>query len=427
MGIILNDNIKIKAGKPIDSKYLSSGNTSYLSASAANAELPISERYVGLTVLVNNIEYWYKDGVDDVDLVVKFGIICDYISGATNLGYFSGFNGLQSLPIDQLADDSFDGDYVCLYNNYYRGSDGIIHVGTPSDGINKRAYYSTGTSKSWIWSEYVSGSDLLGWTFIDGDVSELIGTFQTTDLPRYYTGGTSLPYANTSWTDSTVYNNGTNAVVNAVEGSITTGDTITIGVRPYSFTEDNLLKFRSFKSETPNLVNFREDEAFIYLSASTYQGENIGSLGVGVYSGMDGNTFQYRKIIGSGDTNVCVVGDNVVVHTSAASGATSLTVKNVTGVTSGSTFYVAQYDEYVGISGVSGTTGSTNVYLYDTPESGQKRVVVADISGNAGTYPITVHGNGNLINNETSGVINTDYGSFTFIYNNYFWNIVNPL
>ena len=96
MGIILNDNIKINAGKPSESKYLTSGNTAYASVAAVNLALPIPVRYVGLTVLVvsggTNIEYWYENGVADVNLIQKkFASavpIGNFVTGGSNVGFF---------------------------------------------------------------------------------------------------------------------------------------------------------------------------------------------------------------------------------------------------------------------------------------------------------------------------------------------------
>jgi len=70
MSIILNDNLKINAGKPVDSKYLN-GTVDYVSVAEVNGLIPISERHPGLTVRVNLIEYWYESSVDDIGLVAK--------------------------------------------------------------------------------------------------------------------------------------------------------------------------------------------------------------------------------------------------------------------------------------------------------------------------------------------------------------------
>jgi hypothetical protein len=59
------------------------------------------------------------------------------------------------------------------------------------------------------------------------------------------------------------------------------------------------------------------------------------------------------------------------------------------------------------------------------PSYGQK-VSVADICGNALSNPIIIDGNGKRINDIscTCSLINTNYGSITFIYNGYFWSAV---
>ena len=84
MAIILNDNLKINVGKPIDSKYLN-GLVSYVNEAEVNSVIPIGERYVGLTVNVVNVEYWYEAGVADIDLVIKKAPPSSdtFVSGAT--------------------------------------------------------------------------------------------------------------------------------------------------------------------------------------------------------------------------------------------------------------------------------------------------------------------------------------------------------
>jgi hypothetical protein len=71
MAINLTDNIKVNAPKPSDPRYFTSSNIPWASVSAVNSGIPITERHIGLTVNINNIEYWYKDNILDLDLVVK--------------------------------------------------------------------------------------------------------------------------------------------------------------------------------------------------------------------------------------------------------------------------------------------------------------------------------------------------------------------
>ena len=72
-----------------------------------------------------------------------------------------------------------------------------------------------------------------------------------------------------------------------------------------------------------------------------------------------------------------------------------------------------------------GVSGASCIYLMISPSCGQK-VSVADICGGALSNPITINGNGNRINDVscTCSLINTNFGSTTFIYNGYFWSAV---
>jgi hypothetical protein len=69
-GIQLSSGVITGAGKPIDAKY-----GPYSSTAAAILNVPAYLRYKGLTVgiLVSGsvVDYWWKDGTSDVDLVVK--------------------------------------------------------------------------------------------------------------------------------------------------------------------------------------------------------------------------------------------------------------------------------------------------------------------------------------------------------------------
>ena len=128
MAIILNDNLQINAGKPIDSRYLTTGNTAYVSTGATNSAIPVPLRYTGLTVNILGTEYWYKTGVANLNLIQKkYDTVLptgSFVTGATNIGYFSGHTSVQTLPITNLPDNNYNGNYYSIYNNYYRGTVG---------------------------------------------------------------------------------------------------------------------------------------------------------------------------------------------------------------------------------------------------------------------------------------------------------------
>ena len=390
MAIILNDNIKINAGKPIDTRYLNSGNTAYPVKSSVFTAIPISERYVGLTVLVNsgsvgNVELWFKTGVTDTDLIEKkydsLLPISDYVTGATNVGYFSGFTGIQTLPINHLTNNAFDGAYQSLYNYYYRGVDGKINIGVPSDGIARRGYLkSAPTTQSWIWSDYDGGSEIAGWTLISGNIANQVGTFQFAGAPLYYNGTTTFPYTETGWTTGNVYNGGLgiNLVIDTVTGDLETGNTLTVGARPFAFKDNNDLILRSIVSDTPNTIRvWDDDNALIHLSASTssysFNNKNIGS-GAIVYSGQTGSTFLFKTIIGSGSTlvtnNACEIiitssgsgGDVYACNGLSKIGSTIVLGGTLTGITSintnNSTLFIGSPSACIGYSSYEGGDGN---------------------------------------------------------------------
>jgi len=73
MAIGLNDNIYVNAGKPSDPKNLNTSNQPYANVAEVLTQIPLSLRPPGLTVNIQGVEYWFKDGVGDSDLVVKTG------------------------------------------------------------------------------------------------------------------------------------------------------------------------------------------------------------------------------------------------------------------------------------------------------------------------------------------------------------------
>lgn len=74
MAIVFNDNFEIKAPRSIDKRYgkiLGGKTVPYASVSEANSLVVKAYRHLGLTVRVGNDEYWWKEGIEDVNLVLK--------------------------------------------------------------------------------------------------------------------------------------------------------------------------------------------------------------------------------------------------------------------------------------------------------------------------------------------------------------------
>jgi len=355
-----NENFIIASPNPADRRYLSlrtlgGSQLPYSSVTEVyNVVIP-AVRYSGQTVLIRtggtNVEYWFKNGVANSNLIEKKYDstlpLADYVTGGTNLGFFSGYTGVQTLPIDHLLDSNYDGNYRSLYNYYYRGTDGKIHIGVPNDGIEKRGYVKTTPLPvtSWIWNEYI-GDASVGWMPIMGNIANQVGTFQPSVL--YYPP--SIPYTATSWNTGSAYNNGSNLVVNTVLGSLTTGTTLTIGGPPFAFMEHNNLHFRTIMTQTPNTLAVSYTEPFINLSGATFgaSGNNLG-IGAEVYKNTtiagSNSILNFRTLVGSGGTHVHEVGDYIYIESSGGSG-------------SGISY------NFIGSGATKVTTIGNNVYIY---------------------------------------------------------------
>ena len=82
MAIILNDNVQVNLGKPLDNKYLQPIlNRPYIDSTEVNTTIIEALRYTGLTVNISGVEYWYANGITDPDLVEKISA-----SGGTGSG-----------------------------------------------------------------------------------------------------------------------------------------------------------------------------------------------------------------------------------------------------------------------------------------------------------------------------------------------------
>ena len=70
MSIKLSDSIRVGQQKPLEDKYFNE-LVPYTSTIQVNTLVPIAVRHIGLTVNIDGEEYWYKDGIEDANLVLK--------------------------------------------------------------------------------------------------------------------------------------------------------------------------------------------------------------------------------------------------------------------------------------------------------------------------------------------------------------------
>lgn len=71
MAITLNDNQDVLINKPIDARYYSISQVPYIDVNEVFTQLPAFKRYIGQIVNIANVEYVFKNGIADVDLVVN--------------------------------------------------------------------------------------------------------------------------------------------------------------------------------------------------------------------------------------------------------------------------------------------------------------------------------------------------------------------
>lgn len=167
MAILINDNYKLSANKPFDDRYLNI-STPWISCEEAILGIP-TYRYTGLTINISGDEYWWKDGVNDNDLILK--TLGGATNGLTKIGGEIKLGG--TLTGDTTIIDSritplgivYGGDYENSFvgrslvtAQYVTGiTSGLTNIFT----IANNGLYSTG-------QEVHLGGDLTGNTIISG-------------------------------------------------------------------------------------------------------------------------------------------------------------------------------------------------------------------------------------------------------------------
>ena len=159
MAIKFNDNIQVNAGKPVDNKYLSSLNAPYTNVSEVISTIPVPERHVGLTVNVNNSEYWFANGVADVDLILKVSASGTTINDIQNVGLGVGvYSGTTDLGIVNLrsivgsgaTDVSLSGDTIIINSDAGIAdlNDGILSFDYTGQTFQPYTAFPSGVTKT---------------------------------------------------------------------------------------------------------------------------------------------------------------------------------------------------------------------------------------------------------------------------------------
>lgn len=110
-GIPLSKGTWIGSQNPNDAKYFNDTQP-YSNVAEVLSLIPISERHIGLTVNVDKVEYTFKDGIEDADLVI-------------NQPEAPNFSETVLVPIQNLDEQEVD----LVINNY----DNVFRLNTFSD------------------------------------------------------------------------------------------------------------------------------------------------------------------------------------------------------------------------------------------------------------------------------------------------------
>lgn len=328
--IILNDNIKVNAGKPSEAKYLNPNtNLPYIDVAQVNLLVPISERHIGLTVLINDEEYWYKDGVTNGDLVLKslggsgsgqriehtYTQVSHGFTGGTVVEYSGG------TFIKALAVEGRNSEIVGLVSEVSGNDFTIVFSGYVDDSTNFKNY--SGGTLSPNTTYYLSSNIAGGLTSVEPTIPTTISKPIFTTL----TGGDGIVFQYRGIINSTgVTSNDFSGFTSA--GNFGSGEFI------YDDTTPSLLKFRSLKSGDNISVSQVDDEILFNFTGSTFtvsnglsiDGDNIvlgGSLTGDTIIDVTGNSF----IIKDGDT-----GTTLSSFELESSGVTSTYRKQSTGL-----------------------------------------------------------------------------------------------
>lgn len=444
MAITLNDNIQVNAGKPVESKYLNLLNESYSSTTEVTNRITIPERFIGLTVNVNNDEYWFATGVTDSDLILKTKSSGIVINGVDNIGTGTGvFSGI-----------------------------------TTGGVINLRSFIGSGDT-----SVNLSGDTIIiqstGGTNPTSDILFYNESQQTYEPYSAFTSGVTFYYGTTQPTGQTHLN--LNADLRVPVLSLTTGITLSAVTRNigdlYWDNSDETLSIKLTNEVTQqvgeeNLLKVRNNTAgnigngnVVYLTGSD---AGRATIGLARASEIDTNIVDHvigvtTEDISAGDTGfVTLFGLVREVNTSGFTEGDILYLS--TTVLGGFTNVKPAYPDYAIEIGFVTNADATNgrilirlsdisqeqflrnvqtvntpytastrsdilsvlgggggfIYLPTSPLTGQT-ITIIDENGDAETDPITIDGNGKLINGYNEATINSNYGSISVVYNGTNW------
>ena len=387
MAILINDNYSLAATKPFDARYLNI-TTPWASVAAANAGIP-TYRYTGLTVNVAGVEYWYAEGIADIDLVVKD-------SGIANSGLTTANNGLTKYGTNVVlggaltGNTTISGAHTMAFSNTtfnatatnigLTGIVGITGAANISGAIDAESTLDILGAASLHSTLAVTGATSL--TAKASYLSDL-SPFTARQIPdaQWVTGQTSTAGIQTA-------NNGLTKVgTNAVLGGALTGETTISGA--HTLCLDSLSGFYVSNSDSSNMcfdgkiiglntsdgpfLELDGDGNTIQLKTDGGQGLNIESACVDIIAPtaihLSGAPVTINTVAAGSSANPIMVLDSGVVKCVAASSYNVTAVNGLTatgnevklgGALTGNTSLTGAYDLSFSHTNIN-LTGAVNV------------------------------------------------------------------
>lgn len=110
--------VKVLNPEPLDAFYYNTSGAPYTSTSQVTSQIPSSLRYIGQTVNINNIEYWFGSGVLDANLVIKGSGNFWPLSGTGTLTGETTINGAFGLNLSGLTNFAVSSEVSSITTQY---------------------------------------------------------------------------------------------------------------------------------------------------------------------------------------------------------------------------------------------------------------------------------------------------------------------
>lgn len=163
-GIPLSKGTWIGSQNPNDAKYFNDTQP-YSNVAEVLSLIPISERHIGLTVNVDKVEYTFKDGIEDADLVI-------------NQPEAPNFSETVLVPIQNLDEQEVD----LVINNY----DNVFRLNTFSDATDLKISIPLGSENFMCYIHIVhKGNGSKQVTFLNSSIAKFLNNTLNTVSPTF--------------------------------------------------------------------------------------------------------------------------------------------------------------------------------------------------------------------------------------------------